>query len=373
MRTLLAATTLFALAATVPAQNQGLSLVNGTTAYVDVPYAPSLVPTGGITAEAWVTYGATPLPTGWRFPTVLRGDPSPNQSSYFLRVEAGQTQTNRLLWWVTTTSGNYTVGYNFTAGALLTWTHVAGTYDGATLRLFVNGAQVAQSNGTGPIRDYSGLLRIGSGDLTVNGGETWNGEIDEVRIWPFARSAAAIASTMNVHLHSMPGEVSTWNLDGNGQDSSGTNHGTAVGAPAFVNNTLVLQTLAVPGAWNFGAATGCRTTGLAAVPAVPTIGNAGFGFVGTRAPAGQGGFALLSLATLPTPFSILGIDVLVDLNAGVSTFLFASAIGTSAVTVAIPADPGYVGVNLAGQFVWLDTTCANGLSATNGVVVSILP
>ena len=373
MRTLLVAAFLSSLAAIAPAQNQGLSLVNGTTAYVDVPYSPTLVPTGGITVEAWVTYGATPLPSGWRFPTILRGDPTPNQSSYFLRVEAGQTQSNRLLWWVTTTNGNYTCGYNFTAGALLTWTHVAATYDGAQLRLFVNGVQVAQANATGTIRNYSGLTRIGSGDLTVNGGETWNGEIDEVRLWPFARSAAAIASTMNLHLHSMPGEVSTWNLDGNELDSSGANNGTAVGAPAYVANTLVLQMLATPGAWNYGTATGCRTTGLAAVAAVPMVGNAGFGFVGTRAPAGQGGFALVSLASLPTPVSILGIDVLVDLNAGVSMFLFASAIGTSSVVVSIPGDPSFAGVSLAGQFVWLDSTCANGLSATNGAVTTILP
>ena len=106
---------------------------------------------------------------------------------------------------------------------------------------------------------------------------------------------------------------------------------------------------------------------------MPTVGNAGFGFTGTHAPAGQGGFALMALATLPVPFPILGIDVLVDLNAGVSTFLFASALGTSAVVVAIPADPSYVGVNLAAQYVWLDGTCANGLSASNGVVVAILP
>ena len=52
MRHILAATTLLATALTLPAQNQGLSLANGTTAYVDVPYSPTLVPTGGITAEA---------------------------------------------------------------------------------------------------------------------------------------------------------------------------------------------------------------------------------------------------------------------------------------------------------------------------------
>src|SRR5437763_11255211 len=87
------------LTAAAAAQNQGLSLQNGTASYVDVPFAPSLVPTGGVTAEAWITYGSTALASGWRFPTVLRMDPSPNQASFFLRVEAGQTQQNRLLWW----------------------------------------------------------------------------------------------------------------------------------------------------------------------------------------------------------------------------------------------------------------------------------
>ena len=78
------------------------------------------------------------------------------------------------------------------------------------------------------ILDTGGVFRIGCGDLTVVGGETWNGEIDEVRIWPFARSAAAIQSTMNMSLAAMPGELSTWNLDGTFVDSSGLNHGTGV-------------------------------------------------------------------------------------------------------------------------------------------------
>ncbi|MEO6596404.1 MAG: LamG domain-containing protein [Planctomycetota bacterium] len=361
----------FSLLLTLPAQNQGLVSVNGTQSYIDVPFAPSLVPTGGVTAEAWVTYNAALAP-GWRFPTVLRMDPSPSQASYFLRIEAGQTQSNRLLWWVSTPNGNYTTSWVFTAGALSTWTHVAGTYDGATLRLFVNGAQVAQSPGTGAILNTTGTFRIGSGDLTVTGGETWNGEIDEVRVWPFARSAAAIASTMGMALSSMPGEVSTWNLDGNAIDSSGSNSGAAIGSPAFAANSLSLQVVAFPGALAIGYGSGCATNPLAAVSALANVGNLGFGFVGTRAPAGPGGFLLLSAASLPAPFPIFGVDVFVDITVGVLAFVPANVLGTGQIGFPIPNDLTLVNFSFYSQFAWLDGSCGSGFSASNAMLSVIV-
>ena len=360
------------LAAAATAQNQGLVLTNGSVDYVDVPTTSTLVPSGGVTVEAWVTYDGSTLGSGWRFPTLLRKDPSPNQASYFLRVEAGQTRTNRLLWWVSTATGNYSVGWTFAAGALQTWTHVAATYDGAALRLVVNGTQVAQTNGNGAILDRGGEFRIGGGDLTVQGGETWNGEIDEVRVWPFARSPAAIQSTMNLALAGVPGEVSTWNLDGHVLDTSNGNHGTAVGAPAFANNSLALQPLS-PGASNFGTGSGCRATGLAAIAAMPQLANAAFGFVGTRAPANQAGLALLSVGRLPAPLPIAGIDVWVDLAFGVTVFLQSSSIGTAEVVFPVPAQGQFLGQAVFGQFAWIDPSCASGVSASNAVAVSILP
>jgi hypothetical protein len=360
-------------AAAAMAQNQGLSLQNGTASYVDVPFAPSLVPTGGVTAEAWITYGATPLGTGWRFPTILRMDPSPNQASFFLRVEAGQTQANRLLWWVSTTSGDFSVSWFFNAGALIPWTHIAGTYDGANLRLIVNGVQVAQGVGTGTIQNRGGTFRIGSGDQTVVGGETWHGEIDEVRLWPFARTPAAIASTMGKSLALLPGEVSTWNLDGNALDSSGTNHGAPVGAPTFAANTLTLQPVPFPGALNFGAASGCRTAGLTSITALANVGNAGFGIAATRAPAGQGGLLVLSLAALPAPQHVLGIDLWVDPAASTTLFLVSSPIGSAQTALPVPANPVLTGLGLDAQYLWLDGTCPGGVSASCAIFAAVLP
>lgn len=363
---------LLTLTTLLPAQNQSLAFQNGTTAYADIPFAANLVPTGGVTAEAWVTYDGN-LGTGWRFPTILRMDPSPNQASYFLRVEAGQNRANRLLWWVSTTQGNYSIGWTFAAGALTTWTHVAGTYDGSTLRLIVNGTQVAQGFATGPIQNRGGTLRIGSGDLSVTGGETWNGEIDEVRIWPFARSAAAIAATMNIALSAMPGQVSSWPLDGDVLDSSGSNHGVVTGPATFGPNSPTLQNVAFPGALGFGVGTGCRSTGIAAINSLANLGNASFEFVGTGGPGNAGGLSMLSFGNLPTPQSLFGIDLLIDLNLGITQFVQSNALGTSSQPMAVPSNSAFAGVGFHSQHLWLDPACASGLSASNAVLVILLP
>jgi hypothetical protein len=80
-----------------------------------------------------------------------------------------------------------------TALGLGTWTHVAGTYDGATLRFSVNGAQVAT-------RALTGSLASGTGPLSIGGNGVWvewfQGRIDEVRVYNRALSAADIQGDM---------------------------------------------------------------------------------------------------------------------------------------------------------------------------------
>ena len=75
-----------------------------------------------------------------------------------------------------------------------TWTHLAMTWDGTTLKTFVDGAEVAAQPAPGPLVTSSGQLRIG-GDSVRNG--WFNGLIDEVRIYNRPLTATEIAADMN--------------------------------------------------------------------------------------------------------------------------------------------------------------------------------
>ena len=76
---------------------------------------------------------------------------------------------------------------------LNTWTHLALTYDGTTLRLYVNGVQVGMLAQTGAIATSSSPLRIGG---NAPWGEYFSGQIDDVRVHNRALSAAEIQAMM---------------------------------------------------------------------------------------------------------------------------------------------------------------------------------
>jgi len=181
-RTALAATL---LALPTFAQNTGIALSATVDGYVEIPYSQRVVPQSGITVEAWITYDDATLPAGWRYPTVLRqGHSTGGSEDYFLRIEAGNAGARILRWKVVTASNSVNVSWTFAAGQLLTWTHVAATYDGASAVLYINGAQVSTVAGNGqPIRDVNNeTLRIGKGSDVATPIEVWNGQIDEVRL-----------------------------------------------------------------------------------------------------------------------------------------------------------------------------------------------
>lgn len=104
-----------------------------------------------------------------------------------------------------------------------TWTHLAGTFDGSTIKVYKNGVLASQTAHSGTTGNPTELI-IGKWDIA------FHGVIDEVRLWNYARSASEIASTMNL---SLPGGVSglkgNYRMDeGSGQstaDSAGDNDG----------------------------------------------------------------------------------------------------------------------------------------------------
>jgi chitodextrinase len=78
---------------------------------------------------------------------------------------------------------------------------LAATYDGATMRLYVNGVQVASRAQTGAIATSTNSLQIG-GDTIY--GQYFTGRIDEVRIYNRGLSAAEIQNDMNTALSPGP-------------------------------------------------------------------------------------------------------------------------------------------------------------------------
>ena len=93
------------------------------------------------------------------------------------------------------------------------WYHLAGTYDGNTLRLLLDGEPIA-SNVVGSIAiGNTSPLYLSHNDF---GGHTYplTGQMDEVRIWDYARSAEEIQATMGGPLTgSEPGLVGYWNFN----------------------------------------------------------------------------------------------------------------------------------------------------------------
>jgi hypothetical protein len=73
------------------------------------------------------------------------------------------------------------------------WTHLAMTYDGTMMRLFVNGDEVESRRQTGAVDVSSGKLRIGGNQVW---GEWFRGQIDDVRIYGVAVGAAQIKADM---------------------------------------------------------------------------------------------------------------------------------------------------------------------------------
>ncbi len=76
-----------------------------------------------------------------------------------------------------------------------TWTHIAVTYDGANLVLYVNGAVAGVTPASGTIVTTSGALRMGGNSPW---GEYFAGRIDSVRIYDRALSPNEVALSQSV-------------------------------------------------------------------------------------------------------------------------------------------------------------------------------
>jgi hypothetical protein len=167
---------------------QALSF-DGTNDRVSVPDSATLDLTSGMTLEAWVK----PTVTGTAWKTVLFKHRNNNASNmvYVLYGNRNTSVPNAEI-----TVGTSVKAANGPSGSglpLNVWSHLAATFDNSTLRLFVNGAQIASLATAGPIATSTGDLWIGANNVWS---EWFSGAIDEVRVYNRALSAAEIQTDM---------------------------------------------------------------------------------------------------------------------------------------------------------------------------------
>jgi hypothetical protein len=162
---------------------------DGVNDSVTVADANSLDLTTGMTLEAWV------LPTAngggsWRNVIIKE---RPGGEVYNLYANA---DTNAPTIYVVRASQPDVPldARGTTELPLNTWTHLATTYDGTTLRIFVNGVQVGTRAVSGALFASAGALQIGGNSIW---GEYFQGRLDDIRIYNRALSAAEIQADMN--------------------------------------------------------------------------------------------------------------------------------------------------------------------------------
>ena len=125
-----------------------------------------------------------------------------------------------------------------------TWYHIAGTYDGTDLKLYVNGVLEGSLYAPGEIPITLSPLIIGAGsNSNTSISNYFVGIIDEVRIWSVARTQEEIQSKMCVSLAgNEDGLIGYWQFD----EGSGTttfdksprhNNGTLIDGPNWILST----------------------------------------------------------------------------------------------------------------------------------------
>jgi Concanavalin A-like lectin/glucanases superfamily/Domain of unknown function (DUF1929)/Bacterial Ig domain/Kelch motif len=216
--------TLAALTISV-AQAQGSSaLAFSGNNYIQVPGSASLNVSNNLTVEAWAK------------PTSVSGfaDIAGKGASYEIAVQPADYGFQVLFqmlsggaWYSATTVASGPLAVN-------QWYHIAATYDGSAMRIYVNGTLMGSLTVSGSIDASTAPFRIATVDAQA---DNFTGEVDEVRVSNVIR----YTGTFNPPSSAFTSDANTmglWHLDeGTGTttaDSSGNaNNGSLVGSPKW--------------------------------------------------------------------------------------------------------------------------------------------
>jgi hypothetical protein len=181
---------------------------DGDGDHVAFPAARALDFPRGLSVEAWVRPGRTGGEL-WRSPVVSCHGTA---AGFELRASGGGAG-----FMVTTDRRHHEVEAD--SGLVPErWVHLAGTYDGQTAALYVNGVLKASRPTPGAYTPYPDELRLGQSSFWTD--RSFAGQLAEVRLWERARSGEEILRDLHRRLgpEGAPGLLGRWPLD----EASGT-------------------------------------------------------------------------------------------------------------------------------------------------------
>ena len=170
---------------------------NGSSDYINVPHSTSLNISDTVTVEAWVKLNST----GNRW--ILGKEPV--NSTYELFAEGTQFVMR---------INDCGEGCHNTYGGTQVqgeWAHVAGTYDGQNIRLYVNGSLVNTQPYVAAIATNTSPIQIGA--FSNGTAYQMDGLIDDVRVYNYARSETQIREDMGGSSITGNSPVAHWRMD----------------------------------------------------------------------------------------------------------------------------------------------------------------
>ena len=204
--------------------------LNGTTDWATIPDAPTLDATTALTISAWVK------PTTVATQYLVKKAVSGTTDGYELGLSSAGKAFVRLN--QASKGDTYRVDSVTSYPSSATWIHLAATYDGSTIRLYVNG--VLEGSGAGPaaLKTHSLARALGA---APGGTRPFRGRLDGGRVYTAALTQAQITA-----LAAPPASAPTAS-GGASQVAAGSSvSGTLTGAPGSGSAPMTFQIVTNP-------------------------------------------------------------------------------------------------------------------------------
>jgi hypothetical protein len=174
-------------------QAQSASALNfdGSNDNVVVPVKSALNVVSQLTIEAWIK----PSKTSGVQDVISKSSASSSNGYIFPRTTGGWNTIEFLL--NINSAGWKTLKVNYGADKVGQWHHVAATYDGFTMRIYIDGVLSGSMN-------FAGTITVNNNNLVIGNqpglSEYYGGTLDDARIFNRALSACEISNSMNCEL-----------------------------------------------------------------------------------------------------------------------------------------------------------------------------